>query len=260
MRRQAIIGALLAAGGLAASAPCGIGPGAGGRPPRARARPADADHDRPARPAGDQGESPGPRDRLDRRLRGRGHPGRARGPGRDPLGRHHHQAGRQVGARGGAAEDDDVHAHESLPGSPAHRAGRPAGAQRHGGGGVPPGQGPADRLGRDRGRARHGVRSGRGRAVQLRVPGPRRADAAAASPVGDFMDRFEIAGPHWQFFGGSPLGRLELAPLNPDLGQYFGTDEGVLVISAPKDSALGPPGRRRGPGGGRPGARRARPT
>jgi len=48
-----------------------------------------------------------------------------------------------------------------------------------------------------------------------------------------------MAGPHWQFFSGSPLGRLELAPLNPDLGRYFGTGEGILVISAPQDSALG---------------------
>ncbi len=58
-------------------------------------------------------------------------------------------------------------------------------------------------------------------------------------PAGDFMERSEMAGPHWQFFSGSPLGRLELAPLNPDLGRYFGAQEGVLVISAPKDSTLG---------------------
>jgi S1-C subfamily serine protease len=57
--------------------------------------------------------------------------------------------------------------------------------------------------------------------------------------VGDFMERFETAGPHWSLFTRSPLGRLELAPLNSDLGRYFGTEEGVLVISAPKDSALG---------------------
>jgi S1-C subfamily serine protease len=57
-------------------------------------------------------------------------------------------------------------------------------------------------------------------------------------PVGDFVERFEAAGPHWEFFSGSPLGRLELAPLNSDLGRYFGTEEGVLVISAPKDSVL----------------------
>ena len=37
---------------------------------------------------------------------------------------------------------------------------------------------------------------------------------------------------------GSPLGRLELASLNPDLGEYFGVSEGVLVIDTPKDSPL----------------------
>jgi S1-C subfamily serine protease len=56
--------------------------------------------------------------------------------------------------------------------------------------------------------------------------------------VGDFLERVE-APEIWTFFSGSPLGRLELAPLNSDLGRYFGTEEGVLVISAPKDSALG---------------------
>jgi S1-C subfamily serine protease len=52
-------------------------------------------------------------------------------------------------------------------------------------------------------------------------------------------DEFEapVGGP--VFLYGSPLANLELAPLNPDLGRYFGTTEGVLVVSAPKDSALG---------------------
>lgn len=49
--------------------------------------------------------------------------------------------------------------------------------------------------------------------------------------VGGFVDRWD--------FPGRPLAELELAPLNPDLGQYFGTSEGVLVISAPKESGLG---------------------
>lgn len=31
---------------------------------------------------------------------------------------------------------------------------------------------------------------------------------------------------------------LELVPLNPELGEYFGTDEGVLVVSIPEDSEL----------------------
>ncbi len=56
--------------------------------------------------------------------------------------------------------------------------------------------------------------------------------------VGGVMDRFETAGPHWAFISGSSLSRLELAPLNPDLGRYFGTNDGVLVISAPSDSTL----------------------
>jgi S1-C subfamily serine protease len=41
------------------------------------------------------------------------------------------------------------------------------------------------------------------------------------------------------FHYGSPLASLELAPLNPELGEYFGTDRGVLVVNAPKDSQLG---------------------
>lgn len=37
----------------------------------------------------------------------------------------------------------------------------------------------------------------------------------------------------------SPLADLSLAPLNPELGQYFGTAEGVLVISSPPEAKLG---------------------
>jgi S1-C subfamily serine protease len=70
-------------------------------------------------------------------------------------------------------------------------------------------------------------------------PGGPGGPGGGRHPVGEFMERFETAGPHWEYLSGSPLSRLELAPLNPDLGRYFGTGEGVLVISAPKDSALG---------------------
>jgi S1-C subfamily serine protease len=41
------------------------------------------------------------------------------------------------------------------------------------------------------------------------------------------------------FMLGTPLGDLELVPLNRDLGRYFGVSEGVLVISVPEDSKLG---------------------
>jgi S1-C subfamily serine protease len=43
----------------------------------------------------------------------------------------------------------------------------------------------------------------------------------------------------YSFMMGGPLADLELAPLNVDLGSYFGTTEGVLVISVPKESTLG---------------------
>jgi S1-C subfamily serine protease len=62
----------------------------------------------------------------------------------------------------------------------------------------------------------------------FRFRGP---DGDGRMAVGGFMDRWD--------FPGRPLAELELAPLNPDLGQYFGTSDGVLVISVPKDSGLG---------------------
>jgi hypothetical protein len=76
---------------------------------------------------------------------------------------------------------------------------------------------------------------GGGRPFVMRFRGSPHGDDRM--PVGDFMD----VGPggRFEFMTGSPLGDLELAPLNPDLGQYFGTTEGVLVIRAPKDGSLG---------------------
>jgi S1-C subfamily serine protease len=56
-------------------------------------------------------------------------------------------------------------------------------------------------------------------------------------PAAGFMDLGP--GGRFEFLAGSPLGDLELAPLNPDLGQYFGTTDGVLVIRAPAEGELG---------------------
>jgi S1-C subfamily serine protease len=66
----------------------------------------------------------------------------------------------------------------------------------------------------------------------FRPDGPRRM-----ALEGDFPDDL-VHGPA-AFLYGSPLADLELAPLNPDLGRYFGATEGVLVVSVPKDSDLG---------------------
>jgi len=56
--------------------------------------------------------------------------------------------------------------------------------------------------------------------------------------VGDFPDDMGV-GDRFEFLSGGPLGDLDLAPLNPDLGAYFGTTDGVLVVRAPRDGSLG---------------------
>jgi hypothetical protein len=140
---------------------------------------------------------------------------------------------------GGAAEDGDLHAQESLPGLRLIEL-----AARL----EPNDTVPVEyRRGKDRRTASVVTANepdvafgpGEGGRFSFRFPGPDRPGGGHSFPAGDFLERFEMASPHWEFFSGSPLGRLELAPLNSDLGRYFGTDEGVLVISAPKDSALG---------------------
>src|SRR5215218_2909944 len=74
--------------------------------------------------------------------------------------------------------------------------------------------------------------SGRGFGFRyFRPDGPRRM----ALP----MDGDDILHGPGAFLYGSPLADLELAPLNADLGRYFGATEGVLVVSVPKDSELG---------------------
>lgn len=40
------------------------------------------------------------------------------------------------------------------------------------------------------------------------------------------------------FVWGRPWGGIEMVKLNPDLGEYFGTREGLLVVDTPEDSSL----------------------
>jgi len=75
--------------------------------------------------------------------------------------------------------------------------------------------------------------------AMLRFHGPGGTEEGPMMTAGEFFERADPPGAHWDALARSPLARLELAPLNPDLGQYFGASEGVLVISAPSDSALG---------------------
>lgn len=70
--------------------------------------------------------------------------------------------------------------------------------------------------------------------MRLSRPGP-----GERMLVGDFTDDDMGPGDRFEFLANGPLGDLDLAPLNPDLGPYFGTTEGVLVIRAPHDGGLG---------------------
>src|SRR5712692_6937331 len=65
-----------------------------------------------------------------------------------------------------------------------------------------------------------------GSTFRMEIPGP--PEIAWAPMPG--MDHFEMFG--------SPWGDLELVSLNADLGEYFGTKDGVLVVKAPADSSL----------------------
>lgn len=71
----------------------------------------------------------------------------------------------------------------------------------------------------------------------MRMPGP--TFERTPAPGMQWEMRSGSPGATAVFVGGGALGNLELAPLNPDLGSYFGTTEGILVIRAPASSSLG---------------------
>jgi C-terminal processing protease CtpA/Prc len=52
------------------------------------------------------------------------------------------------------------------------------------------------------------------------------------------LPKMQMGSGEFDFSFGSPWGGIELVKLNPDLGDYFGTREGVLVVRAPEDSTL----------------------
>lgn len=68
--------------------------------------------------------------------------------------------------------------------------------------------------------------TGDGENFEFRVP------PMAAAP--DAMKSYRFVAP----FIGSSWSDMELVELNKDLGRYFGTDSGLLVVSAPKSDAL----------------------
>ena len=47
-----------------------------------------------------------------------------------------------------------------------------------------------------------------------------------------------IAGPEREPLAGGPAGNMELTTLTPQLGRYFGTDHGILVVRAPTHGVL----------------------
>jgi S1-C subfamily serine protease len=68
---------------------------------------------------------------------------------------------------------------------------------------------------------------------RIRVPGMR-VERFETEPDMVFERRPNMA----MLMGPGSLGELEVAPLNPELGAYFGATEGILVIRVPANSTL----------------------
>ena len=71
---------------------------------------------------------------------------------------------------------------------------------------------------------------------KMRTPGPEDGpDVLFERAQAPFFTENSAGG---MVFIRTPIAELELAPMNPALGQYFGVNEGVLVINAPRGSRL----------------------
>lgn len=77
-----------------------------------------------------------------------------------------------------------------------------------------------------------------GRRLDLEIRNDSMFFSSDSLALGPMITRLQRPMPQ-AFLMGSPLANLELAPVNAELGRYFGTPEGVLVINLPEDSKLG---------------------
>jgi hypothetical protein len=55
----------------------------------------------------------------------------------------------------------------------------------------------------------------------------------------EMLEGMPMPGMHRMLLPGPGLGALELVPVTPGLGRYFGTDKGLLVVRAPPEPGLG---------------------
>ncbi|MDZ4259882.1 MAG: PDZ domain-containing protein [Gemmatimonadales bacterium] len=68
------------------------------------------------------------------------------------------------------------------------------------------------------------------------VPRPPNTPSVVGRPGAIWQATPSVSSFSFEF--GGPLTQLELAPVNEELGSYFGVKEGVLVVNAPADSEL----------------------
>lgn len=71
--------------------------------------------------------------------------------------------------------------------------------------------------------------------VTFRMPNAGRFQMRVPEPGGMNWAQGQMPG---TLFMSRRIGGLDLAPMNADLGQYFGTDQGVLVLETPQDSTV----------------------
>jgi len=74
--------------------------------------------------------------------------------------------------------------------------------------------------------------------LQLDMDGRERALAELRSHLGEMRAPMPLmTGDRFFVRMGGPLGGVQFAPINPDLGRYFGVTEGILILDTPDTSA-----------------------